>query len=127
MRKACQLGLCVLVGDGVHDLQPSTTNKTGQLYIIRGVMPNSVDFRLLYAICARSMGGSERLRILLDYEKAAITAAKRCFPSASVQGCAFHLAQAWNRKRDALGLHIRLKGRYGELMEQMERQGAVHH
>ncbi|KAK6017013.1 hypothetical protein OSTOST_17499, partial [Ostertagia ostertagi] len=77
-RKACQLGLCALVGDGVHDLQPSATNQTGQLYIIHGVMPNSVDFRLLlchmktervYDVIYGKLkdaiteaGGSERLR-----------------------------------------------------------------
>ncbi|KAK6024052.1 hypothetical protein OSTOST_10144 [Ostertagia ostertagi] len=49
-------------------------------------------------------GGALDLRIIVDFEKAAINAAKRAFPSASVEGCAFHLAQAWNRKRDALGL-----------------------
>ncbi|KAK6036642.1 hypothetical protein COOONC_25853 [Cooperia oncophora] len=42
--------------------------------------------------------------IVLDFEKAAIHAAKMVFPTASVECCAFHLAQAWNRKRNALTL-----------------------
>ncbi|KAK6049163.1 hypothetical protein COOONC_13332 [Cooperia oncophora] len=58
--------------------------------------------RLKDAIVAA--GGPQDTRILLDFQQAAIKAAKRRFPSASVEGCAFHLAQAWNRKRDALGL-----------------------
>ncbi|KAK6038738.1 hypothetical protein COOONC_23756 [Cooperia oncophora] len=35
-------------------------------------------------------GGPEDIRIVLDFEKAAINAARRCFPSASTEGCAFH-------------------------------------
>ncbi|KAK6050540.1 hypothetical protein COOONC_11955, partial [Cooperia oncophora] len=49
-------------------------------------------------------------RIVLDFEKAAIHAANKVFPNATVEGCAFHLAQAWNRKRNHLGLQKYLKG-----------------
>lgn len=49
------------------------------------------------------------LRIVLDYEVAAINAAE-VFPTTSVQGCVFHLSQSWNRKRDALGIREFLKG-----------------
>ncbi|XGW16023.1 hypothetical protein V3C99_001459, partial [Haemonchus contortus] len=38
--EACQVNLSALVADGVHDLQPDTTNKTGQLYFIHGMMAN---------------------------------------------------------------------------------------
>ncbi|RCN40816.1 hypothetical protein ANCCAN_13227 [Ancylostoma caninum] len=51
-----------------------------------------------------------RLRVVLDYEKPAINAVKRVFPHATVQGCAFHLAQAWNRRGDRLGLRRFIKG-----------------
>ncbi|KAK6026191.1 hypothetical protein OSTOST_07889 [Ostertagia ostertagi] len=126
--RACRCGLKALVADGVHDLQPSVTNKAGQVYIIHGVVANSVDMSLLYAITLRkneqtydtifgmmkdaiaAAGGAQDLRIVVDFEKAAINAAKRAFPSASVEGCAFHLAQAWNRKRDALGLRSQVRG-----------------
>ncbi|KAK6052954.1 hypothetical protein COOONC_09543 [Cooperia oncophora] len=55
-------------------------------------------------------GGPEDIRIVLDFEKAAINAARRCFPSASVEGCAFHLARAWNKQRDDLGLLPQVRG-----------------
>ncbi|VDO46177.1 unnamed protein product [Haemonchus placei] len=42
-------------------------------------------------------------RVMLDFEKAAITAARK-----SVEGCAFHLAQA--SKRDSLGLRRYIQG-----------------
>ncbi|VDM69043.1 unnamed protein product [Strongylus vulgaris] len=48
-----------------------------------------------------------RLRFILDYEKAAIRAAKETFPNADVQGCAFH--QARNRKTGGLGLRQFIK------------------
>ncbi|VDO07318.1 unnamed protein product [Haemonchus placei] len=55
LEKACQLNLSALVADGVHDLQPDATNKTGQLYVIHGVMADSVDVPLLFAITKRDM------------------------------------------------------------------------
>ncbi|KAK5985668.1 hypothetical protein GCK32_010012 [Trichostrongylus colubriformis] len=48
------------------------------------------------------------LRVVLDSEKAAINAAKAVFPSASVERCAFHLAQARKRKR-LLGVLLGVK------------------
>ncbi|KAK5977205.1 hypothetical protein GCK32_011421 [Trichostrongylus colubriformis] len=44
------------------------------------------------------------LRVVLDFGMDAINAVKAVFPSPSVEGCAFHLVQAWNRSRNALGL-----------------------
>ncbi|KAL6731871.1 hypothetical protein Aduo_002693 [Ancylostoma duodenale] len=49
-------------------------------------------------------GARRDLRIVLYYEKAAINAANSLFREAKVEGCAFHMAQAWNRRRDKLGL-----------------------
>ncbi|KAK6031803.1 hypothetical protein OSTOST_02036, partial [Ostertagia ostertagi] len=130
IERACRCGLQALVADGVHDLQPNATNKTGQVYIIHGVVANSVDMSLLYAItlsrlqcklCAfafwkneqmydtifgttrdaiAAAGGALDLRIIVDFENRG----KEGLPDASVEWCAFHSAQAWNRKRDALGL-----------------------
>ncbi|VDM83650.1 unnamed protein product [Strongylus vulgaris] len=57
----------------------------GQLYILHGVISGGI--------------------------KAAIWVAKETFPNADVQGCAFHLALAWNRKAGDLGLRQLIKGR----------------
>ncbi|KAK5983965.1 hypothetical protein GCK32_005735 [Trichostrongylus colubriformis] len=88
-------GMFALVADGVHNLQPKATNKTGQLYVIHGVLANSMDIPLLFAITVRKnvrtyeaiygklkeiiaeAGGRLDLRIIVDFEKAAINAAKR--------------------------------------------------
>ncbi|KAK6039555.1 hypothetical protein COOONC_22940 [Cooperia oncophora] len=100
-----------LVMDGFHNLQPDVTNKTGQLYIIHGVTTNGVDMPAgsslittkktyaLYEKIFRKMKEAltaqrrEDLRIVLDFERAAIRAAENVFRRASVEGCAFRLAQ----------------------------------
>ncbi|KHJ91540.1 hypothetical protein OESDEN_08598 [Oesophagostomum dentatum] len=48
-------------------------------------------------------------KVVLDFEKAAIGAAKKVI-NACVKGCTFHLAQAWNRRRDSLGLASYITG-----------------
>ncbi|EYC22187.1 hypothetical protein Y032_0017g3203 [Ancylostoma ceylanicum] len=53
----------------------------------------------------------QRFRILLDYEKAAMKAAKMIFTESVVQGCAFHLAQDWNRQAAVLGLRKYIAGK----------------
>ncbi|EYC12474.1 hypothetical protein Y032_0047g1500 [Ancylostoma ceylanicum] len=37
----------------------------------------------------------------------------KVFPHGTVQGCAFHLAQAWNRRRDKLGMRRFFKSAIG--------------
>ncbi|KHJ81090.1 hypothetical protein OESDEN_19226, partial [Oesophagostomum dentatum] len=49
--------------------------------------------------------------LAFDFEKTAINATERVLPTATVQGCAFHLAQARNRKRDKVGITHYLEGR----------------
>lgn len=46
------------------------------------------------------------LRPVIDFQKASINAARRAMPGIGKEGCAFHLAQAWNRKPDKVGLMI---------------------
>ncbi|CAJ0604864.1 unnamed protein product [Cylicocyclus nassatus] len=53
---------------------------------------------------------TRNMRIILDYEKAAIRAAREVFPEAIIEGCAFHLAQAWNRRSADLGLRRFVRG-----------------
>ncbi|EYB88407.1 hypothetical protein Y032_0248g99 [Ancylostoma ceylanicum] len=120
LQMAAQNGLHALVADGVHSFQPRQLKRGGQLYTIHGVCSNGVEVPLLYAISSRKTQQvyeiifrhirdelpaiPSNLRIVLDFERASIQAVKRVFPTATVQGCAFHLAQAWNRRRDLVGL-----------------------
>lgn len=130
LRKACQNGLDTLVADGVFGMYPNARERNGQLYTIHGVCNGKVNVPLLYALTSKkterayvtiwsmlkdalnAANGAvpDRLRIVLDFERAAIKTVKRVFPGASVEGCAFHLARAWNRKRDELGLRKYLVG-----------------
>ncbi|KHJ79747.1 hypothetical protein OESDEN_20597, partial [Oesophagostomum dentatum] len=57
------------------------------------------------------LGVNHGLRFILDFEKAAITAARKTFTNATVEGCGWHLAQAWTRKRNSLGLRPYILGR----------------
>ncbi|KAL6739025.1 hypothetical protein Aduo_012518 [Ancylostoma duodenale] len=83
--KACTNGLFALVADGVHTSH-------------------------LQAILDRYRPRPhQRLRVVLDFEKAAINAAKIVFTHSIVQGCAFHLSKAWNR-RDSSGLRKSIQG-----------------
>ncbi|KAL6739132.1 hypothetical protein Aduo_012618 [Ancylostoma duodenale] len=116
IRMAAQLGLHTLVTEGVHSFQPRQLKRKGQLYTVHGVCSNGVEVYttiLGHMKDALDAAVPTRLRIVLDYKKAAINAAKRVFPHAIVQGCAFHLAQAWNRRGDRLGLRRSIKGLKG--------------
>ncbi|RCN39155.1 hypothetical protein ANCCAN_14911 [Ancylostoma caninum] len=39
-----------------------------------------------------------------NFEKAAINASKKTFDKAELEGCGWHLSQAWTRQRDSMGL-----------------------
>ncbi|RCN32428.1 hypothetical protein ANCCAN_21772 [Ancylostoma caninum] len=89
-QKAVNNGLFALVADGVHKLNPRSKRhapvrmEEGQLYTIHGVC----------------RGGFE----------AAINAAIAVFPLSSVEGCGWHLTQAWVRNRNRLGLRRFVQG-----------------
>ncbi|KAK6054355.1 hypothetical protein COOONC_08140 [Cooperia oncophora] len=125
IQMARENGLYGTVADGSHSLQPKTLGRYAQLYCVHGVCNQDLDVPLMFCIMEkktrrgykrvfehlkRSLLGETPRRIVLDFEKAAIHAANKVFPNATVEGCAFHLAQAWNRKRNHLGLQRYLKG-----------------
>jgi transposase-like protein len=41
---------------------------------------------------------------VIDFESATKTATDTVFPHSVIQGCRFHLTQAWNRKTQQMGL-----------------------
>ncbi|XGW34744.1 hypothetical protein V3C99_018621, partial [Haemonchus contortus] len=124
---ACTNGLYAIVADGVHTKQPK---ELMQLYCVHGVCNGGVEVPLLYSMTARKTEDvylrifghlknlferyrprpMQPLRIVLDFEKASIAAVRRLFPEAKVEGCAFHLAQAWNRRRDTCNLRKFMQG-----------------
>ncbi|EPB76613.1 hypothetical protein ANCCEY_04322 [Ancylostoma ceylanicum] len=100
-----------------------------QLYTVHAVCGGGIEMPVLHAITSKKTMGvyekifshlrtqlqrhavvESRLRIILDYEKASIKAARKIFPRASVEGCIFHLGQAWTRRRNALGLTLYTQG-----------------
>ncbi|PIO61919.1 hypothetical protein TELCIR_16543 [Teladorsagia circumcincta] len=125
LQKACEGGLHAIVADGMHSLHPKSLGYHAQLYCVHGVCSQGVEVPLLYCITSKKteatyvkifemlktniMDDAPR-RVILDFEKAAIKAALKTFPRASVEGCSFHIAQACNRKRDALGIRRYIHG-----------------
>ncbi|VDK60196.1 unnamed protein product, partial [Cylicostephanus goldi] len=95
LQKAARNGLHALVADGVHSYQPRQLKRAGQLYTIHGVCNNGIEVPLVYAVTARKTEEvyetifgylyaefeasvmPTSLRIVLDFERAAISAAGR--------------------------------------------------
>ncbi|VDM67049.1 unnamed protein product [Strongylus vulgaris] len=79
-----------------------------------------VIFQQLREALVRANAESEelQLRFIVDFEMATINAARRVFPRFSVEGCSWHLSQAWVRKRNSLGpLHyMKGEGRCGRVI-----------
>ena len=53
--------------------------------------------------------------IMMDFEKAAMNSAVSAFPAAKLHGCRFHLAQAWFRKIQSLGLSSQYNAKESEV------------
>ncbi|KAK6041518.1 hypothetical protein COOONC_20976 [Cooperia oncophora] len=115
--KACEAGLHAIIAGGMHSLQAKSLGYNAQLYCVHGVCSLSIEVPLLYCITSKktqkvytkifdhvkaSITGDVPRRVILDFEKAAISAARDNFPEASIEG--IHIVQAWNRKRNDLGL-----------------------
>ncbi|KAK6040569.1 hypothetical protein COOONC_21927 [Cooperia oncophora] len=135
---ACCTGLYAIVADGVHTKQP----KELQLYCVHGVCDGGVEVPLLYAMAAHKTEDVytkifghlkdlfekyrprpvQRLRIVLDFEKASIAAARRLFPEAKnssklnkfiqghVQGCVPPLGHRQNSGGDRVVGHNKRSG-----------------
>ncbi|KIH63421.1 hypothetical protein ANCDUO_06277 [Ancylostoma duodenale] len=120
LRVAARNVLHTLVADGVHSFQPRQLKRKDQLHTVHGVCRNGVKVPLLYVISSKknekvyatifrhlrdefnaSMHPTN-LRVVIDFEKVPINAAER--------NCAFHLAQAWNRRRDRVRLSPSING-----------------
>ncbi|KIH45462.1 hypothetical protein ANCDUO_24497 [Ancylostoma duodenale] len=106
IQMACENGINAIIGDGVHKLNPRTAPvhmEKGQLYTIHASCNGEMEVPILYAITRSKKQASYRT-IFGALKEAAVKAAKATFPESVVQGCAFHLAQAWNRKSKEKGL-----------------------
>ncbi|VDL74557.1 unnamed protein product [Nippostrongylus brasiliensis] len=73
LAKACSVGLQAIVADGVHTPQPKELGRHSQLYCVHVSMER-----------AGHSNDGEGLRIVLDFEKAAINAAKSLLPKAKI-------------------------------------------
>ncbi|KHJ85424.1 hypothetical protein OESDEN_14850 [Oesophagostomum dentatum] len=111
-------------------LHPKELGRNTQLYCVHAVSADEVEIPIVFALTAKTTekeyinifthvkeqieqfeGEVALKKVVLDFENdPAIGAAKKVFKDASVEGCAFHLAQAWNRRGDSLGLACYITG-----------------
>ncbi|KAL6724002.1 hypothetical protein Aduo_018940 [Ancylostoma duodenale] len=56
-------------------------------------------------------GTKLEIRIVIDFELAAINAVKQIFPRCTLEGCSWHPLKAWVRNRNKRGVFPFLKGR----------------
>ncbi|KFM58704.1 hypothetical protein X975_17494, partial [Stegodyphus mimosarum] len=106
-----------IYGDGTFDKVPSMFY---QLYTWHAKVGNSYPPCVYILLPKKDLGTYNRMfeiikvllpnmmpqKVLLDFEKAAINAAKIAFPEADVKGCYFHLCQSLIRKISNVGLRI---------------------
>ncbi|XP_055639888.1 uncharacterized protein LOC129777565 isoform X1 [Toxorhynchites rutilus septentrionalis] len=104
-----------LFGDGTFDKAP---NMFYQLYTVHAKVGNSYPpcvyilltkkneqtYLEMFNILKRLVPDMAPERILLDFEKACMNAARIVFPETEIKGCYFHLCQSIIRKINAVGL-----------------------
>ncbi|KIH67478.1 hypothetical protein ANCDUO_02189 [Ancylostoma duodenale] len=95
-KEACRKDLYVLVADGTFGMHPVEAGKKAQLYCIHGVCSGGVEVPLLHSVTDRktiavykkifghikkhlTLPRSRTLRVILDFEKASIRAARMVF------------------------------------------------
>ncbi|KAK6040404.1 hypothetical protein COOONC_22092 [Cooperia oncophora] len=125
---ACKSGLYAIVADGVHTKQHK---ELAQLYCVHGICDGGIEIPLLYSMTARKTEDTylkifghlknlfkihrprsiQPLGLYSIMKKLSIAAVRRLFPYSEIEGCAFHLAQAWNRRKDTCKLRKFVQGR----------------
>ncbi|KAK6041520.1 hypothetical protein COOONC_20974 [Cooperia oncophora] len=117
-QKACEAGLHAIIAGGMHSLQAKSLGYNAELYCVHGVCSLSIEVPLLYCITSKKtqkvytkIFDHVKASIMVMYHDADFGFRKSSYlsctgqlPEASIEGCAFHIAQAWNRKRNDLGL-----------------------
>ena len=105
----------VIYGDGTFDKAP---NMFYQLYTWHAKIGNSYPPCIYFLLQKKNMSTYNRMfvilkilvpnmtpqKILLDFEKACMSAAQAAFPQAEIKGCYFHLSQSLIRKINSVGL-----------------------
>lgn len=112
-----QLDKDIIYGDGTFDKAPSMFY---QLYTWHAKVGNSYPPCIYFLLQKKNMDTYNRMltilkqlvpnimpqKILLDFEKACMSAAQIAFTQAEVKGCYFHLCQSVIRKINSVGLKL---------------------
>ncbi|KAB0793284.1 hypothetical protein PPYR_12904 [Photinus pyralis] len=95
----------------VIELQPELNPDQGVHPIFYALLPNKqeVTYRRMFELVIELQPELNPESIACDFENAAISAMKHCFPRAEIRGCFFHLVQNMHKKLSHLGLMQRYR------------------